>query len=146
MDVSALLLRDYHDLTRQELIARLRQVKLLQARVTHTHNNISPRVMQALGLAVLLLIATFSMTDSILFAGLVCLGTLVGVLRYSTLPMDWCSQFNIGIAQMELLRRSPLHQLTGGSNAMWEYTQYCLQKEIHIIHVALQQPSEPFTA
>ncbi|MBX9489502.1 hypothetical protein J8Z82_10035 [Yersinia enterocolitica] len=146
MDVSALLLRDYHDLTRQELIARLRQVKLLQARVTHTHDNISPRVMQALGLAVLLLIATFSMTDSILFAGLVCLGTLAGVLRYSTLPMDWCSQFNIGIAQMELLRRSPLHQLAGGSNAMWEYTQYCLQKEIHIIHVALQQPSEPFTA
>ncbi|WP_312025262.1 hypothetical protein [Yersinia enterocolitica] len=121
-------------------------MKLLQARVTHTHDNISPRVMQALGLAVLLLIATFSMTDSILFAGLVCLGTLAGVLRYSTLPMDWCSQFNIGIAQMELLRRSPLHQLAGGSNAMWEYTQYCLQKEIHIIHVALQQPSEPFTA
>lgn len=146
MDVSALLLRDYHDLTRQELIARLRQVKLLQARVMYTHDNLSPRVMQALGLAVLLLLTAFSLTHSIIFAGLVCLVTLAGVLRYSSLPMDWCSQLNIGIAQMELLRRSPLRQFTGGSNAMWEYTQYCLQKEIHLIHVALQQPSEPFTA
>ncbi|EKN3637359.1 MULTISPECIES: hypothetical protein [Yersinia] len=146
MDVSALLLRDYHDLTRQELIARLRQVKLLQARVTYTHDNLSPRVMQALGVAILLLLAVFSLTDSIIFAGLVCLVTLAGVLRYSKLPMDWCSQLNTGIAQMELLRGSPLRQFTGGSNTLWEYTQYCLEEEIHLIHVALQQPSEPFTA
>ncbi|HFF5025243.1 hypothetical protein [Yersinia ruckeri] len=121
-------------------------MKLLQARVTYTHDNLSPRVMQALGVAILLLLAVFSLTDSIIFAGLVCLVTLAGVLRYSKLPMDWCSQLNTGIAQMELLRGSPLRQFTGGSNTLWEYTQYCLEEEIHLIHVALQQPSEPFTA
>jgi hypothetical protein len=146
MDVSVLLLRDYDDLTCQELIARLKQVKLLQARVTYTHNNLPPRVMQAFGLAIAMLIAVFSLTDSILLAGLCCLITLAGVLRYSKLPMDWCSQLNTGIARIELLRRSPLRQFTDGSNALWEYTQHCIQEEIHLIYVALQKPSKPFTA
>lgn len=151
MDDPAQPLRDYHDLTRKELIARLRHVKVLYTQVSFTHENASPRVIQAFGLAALMLIVMLSLTDSILIAGLawpglVCLVTLLGVLRYSSLPMDWSSQLNTGITRMELLRSSQFHQFTCGPSTPWEYAQYGLQEEIHLIYVALQQPSEPFTA
>lgn len=146
MDDPAQPLRDYHDLTRKELIARLKHVKVLYTQVSFTHENPSPRVIQAFGLAVLMLIVMFSLTDSMLIAVLVCLVTLLGVLRYSSLPMDWRSQLNTGITRMKLLRCSPLHQFTCEPNAPWEYAQYCLQKEIHLIYVELQSQSEPFTA
>lgn len=146
MDDPAQPLRDYHDLTRKELIARLRHVKVLYTQVSFTHETASPRVIQAFGLAALMLIVMLSLTDSILIAGLVCLVTLLGVLRYSSLPMDWSSQLNTGITRMELLRSSPFHQFTCGPSTPWEYAQYCLHEETHLIYVALQQPSEPFTA
>nr|WP_228030180.1 hypothetical protein [Pectobacterium carotovorum]ALG88582.1 Hypothetical protein [Pectobacterium carotovorum] len=70
MDDPAQPLRDYHDLTRKELIARLRHVKVLYTQVSFTHENASPRVIQAFGLAALMLIVMLSLTDSILIAGL----------------------------------------------------------------------------
>ena len=103
MDVSALLLRDYHDLTRQELIARLRQVKLLQARVTYTHDNLSPRVMQALGVAITpscQWTGVHNSTPALLrwncCGALRCVSLLVGLIRCgNTRSTAWKKKFTL---------------------------------------------------
>ncbi|EDC5554567.1 hypothetical protein GAR96_22015 [Salmonella enterica] len=43
MDISSLLLRDFSDLTRPELIARAKHLDILRVRVAYTHDNFSPR-------------------------------------------------------------------------------------------------------
>lgn len=119
MDASLLLLRDFSDLTRPELIARLKRLKILQAH----------------------------MTIFLLVSGITGLITLVGVLRYSRLPMTWHAQLKDGISRFESLRSSPLRQMDeADAHYDWHYASYCLAAEIQLIYSALSQPDRPFSA
>ncbi|HDT5122392.1 TPA: hypothetical protein QHS71_002246 [Escherichia coli] len=147
MDISSLLLRDFSDLTRPELIARLRRLKILQARVEYTRDNFSPRQLKAFALAILLLIMAYALTDSLIFSSIPCLVTLIGVLRYSRLPMTWHTQLKDGISRFESLRSSPLRQMDeADAHYDWHYASYCLAAEIQLIYSALSQPARPFSA
>ncbi|MBF2750768.1 hypothetical protein ISN41_22080 [Enterobacter bugandensis] len=147
MDASLLLLRDFSDLTRPELIARLRHLKILQTQVEYTHDNFSPRQLRAFVLAVLMLLISYVLTDSILFSGVNCLITIIGVLHYSRLPMTWHTQLKDGISRLESLRSSPLRQMDeANAHYDWHYASYCLAAEIQLIYSALSQPARPFSA
>ncbi|MGG7779918.1 hypothetical protein PGN94_22295 [Klebsiella aerogenes] len=67
MDISSLLLRDFSDLTRPELITRVKHLEILQARVAYTHDNFSPRQQRSFALATLMLLMGYVLTDSIIF-------------------------------------------------------------------------------
>ncbi|WP_320705143.1 hypothetical protein, partial [Enterobacter asburiae] len=99
MDAFLLQVRDFSDLTRPELIARLRHLKILQAQVEYTHDNFSPRQLRAFVLAILMLLISYVLKDSILFSGVTCLITIIGVLHYSRLPMTWHTQLKDGISR-----------------------------------------------
>ncbi|POT29149.1 hypothetical protein [Citrobacter braakii] len=147
MNASLLLLRDFSDLTRPELIARLKHLKILQARVEYTHDNFSPRQLRAFTLATLMLFMGYVLTDSILFSGVTGLITLIGVLRYSRLPMTWHAQLKDAISRFESLRSSPLRQMNeADTHYDWHYASYCLAAEIQFINSALSQPARPFSA
>ena len=147
MDASILLLRDFSDLTRPELIARLRHLKILQAQVEYTHDNFSPRQLRAFVMAILMLLISYVLTDSILFSGVTCLITIIGVLHYSRLPMTWHTQLKDGISRLESLRSSPLRQMDeANAHYDWHYASYCLAAEIQLIYSALSQPARPFSA
>ncbi|EPR9734516.1 hypothetical protein ACU973_004214 [Enterobacter bugandensis] len=147
MDASLLQVRDFSDLTRPELIARLRHLKILQAQVEYTHDNFSPRQLRAFVMAILMLLISYVLTDSILFSGVTCLITIIGVLHYSRLPMTWHKQLKDGISQLESLRSSPLRQMDeSDAHYDWHYASYCLAAEIQLIYSALSQPARPFSA
>ncbi|ENN7017524.1 hypothetical protein ACAD17_003930 [Enterobacter ludwigii] len=147
MNASLFLLRDFSDLTRPELIARLKHLKILQARVEYTHDNFTPRQLRAFTLATLMLFMGYVLTDSILFSGVIGLITLIGVLRYSRLPMTWHAQLKDGISRFECLRSSPLRQMIeADAHYDWHYASYCLAAEIQFINSALSQPVRPFSA
>lgn len=147
VDISSLLLRDFSDLTRPELIARLRRLKILQARVEYTHDNFSPRQLRAFILGTLMLFMGYVLTDSILFSGVTGLITIIGVLHYSRLPMTWHAQLKDGISRFESLRSSPLRQMDeADAHYDWHYASYCLAAEIQLIYSALSQPARPFSA
>jgi hypothetical protein len=146
MDASLLLLRDFSDLTRPELIARAKHLDILRARVAYTHDNFSPRQLRAFSLATLMLFMSYVLTDSILFSGVAGLITLIGVLRYSRLPMTWHTQLKDGISRIESLRSSPLRQMDENAHYDWHYASYCLAAEIQLIYSALSQPARPFSA
>lgn len=147
MDISSLLLRDFSDLTRPELIARAKHLDILRARVAYTHDNFSPRQLRAFALATLMLFMGYALTNSIFFSGVAGLITLIGVLRYSRLPMTWHTQLKDGIFRLESLRSSPLRQMDeAGAHNDWPYAAYCLAAEIQLIHSALSQPARPFSA
>lgn len=147
-DISSLLLRDFSDLTRPELIARAKHLDILRARVAYTHDNFSPRQLRAFTLATLMLFAGYVLTGSIIFGAITSLITLIGVLRYSRLPMTWHAQLKDGISRLECLSSSPLRQIAGepGSGYDWQYASYCLAVEMQHIHAALSQPARPFSA
>ncbi|MDW3573191.1 hypothetical protein N4235_20130 [Enterobacter asburiae] len=147
MDAFLLQVRDFSDLTRPELIARLRHLKILQAQVEYTHDNFSPRQLRAFVLAILMLLISYVLTDSILFSGVTCLITIIGVLHYSRLPMTWDTQLKDGISRLESLRSSPLRQMDeANAHYDWHYASYCLAAEIQLIYSALSQPARPFSA
>lgn len=147
-DVSSLPLRDFSDLTRAELTARAKHLDILRARVAYTHDNFSPRQLRAFALAALMLFMGYMLTDSILSGAITSLITLIGVLRYSRLPMTWHAQLKDGVSRLECLRRSPLRQIAGEPDACydWHDASYCLDEEIQRIHTALSQPARPFRA
>lgn len=147
MDAFLLQVRDFSDLTRPELIARLRHLKILQAQVEYTHDNFSPRQLRAFVMAILMLLISYVLTDSILFSGVTCLITIIGVLHYSRLPMTWHTQLKDGISRLESLRSSPLRQMDeANAHYDWHYASYCLAAEIQLIYSALSQPARPFSA
>ncbi|WP_320712112.1 hypothetical protein [Enterobacter asburiae] len=147
MDAFLLQVRDFSDLTRPELIARLRHLKILQAQVEYTHDNFSPRQLRAFVLAILMLLISYVLKDSILFSGVTCLITIIGVLHYSRLPMTWHTQLKDGISRLESLRSSPLRQMDeANAHYDWHYASYCLAAEIQLIYSALSQPARPFSA
>lgn len=147
VDISSLLLRDFSDLSRPELIARLRRLKILQARVEYTHDNFSPRQLRAFILGTLMLFMGYVLTDSILFSGVTGLITIIGVLHYSRHPMTWHAQLKDGISRFESLRSSPLRQMDeADAHYDWHYASYCLAAEIQLIYLALSQPARPFSA
>jgi len=147
MDAFLLQVRDFSDLTRTELIARLRHLKILQAQVEYTHDNFSPRQLRAFVLAILMLLISYVLTDSILFSGVTCLITIIGVLHYSRLRMTWHTQLKDGISRLESLRSSPLRQMDeANAHYDWHYASYCLAAEIQLIYSALSQPARPFSA
>ncbi|WP_320744661.1 hypothetical protein [Enterobacter sp. 276E10] len=147
MDAFLLQVRDFSDLTRPELIARLRHLKSLQAQVEYTHDNFSPRQLRAFVLAILMLLISYVLTDSILFSGVTCLITIIGVLHYSRLPITWHTQLKDGISRLESLRSSPLRQMDeANAHYDWHYASYCLAAEIQLIYSALSQPARPFSA
>lgn len=147
MDAFLLQVRDFSDLTRPELIARLRHLKILQTQVEYTHDNFSPRQLRAFVLAILMLLISYVLTDSILFSGVTCLITIIVVLHYSRLPMTWHTQLKDGISRLESLRSSPLRQMDeANAHYDWHYASYCLAAEIQLIYSALSQPARPFSA
>ena len=146
MDISSLLLRNFSDLTRPELIARLRDVDILRAKVVHTHENISPRKIQSFAIAIVVLIAGYVLTDYLFLAGVAALGAQIIVLRYSTLPLNWQMQLKNEITKLEPLLHSPLRQWGGSSDASWEFALFSLEKEIDLIHSAISQPFQLFNA
>lgn len=148
MDVPSLLLRDFSDLTRPELVARAKHLEILLARVAYTHDNLSPRQLRAFVLAILTLILTCILTDTILFSGITGLITLIGVLRYSRLPMTWHAQLQEGLSRLECLRSSPLrHMICEPTTAPdWYDASSCLEAEIKLVHVAISQAASPFIA
>ena len=148
MNISSLLLRDFSDLTRTELIARAKHLHILRARVAYTHDNFSPRQLRAFSLGTLMLFMGYMLTDSILFSGVIGLITLCGILHYSRLPMTWHAQLKDGVSRLECLRSSPLRQIADEPdvNYDWHYTFYCLNAEIHLIRSALSCPALPFKA
>lgn len=148
MDISSLLLRDFSDLTGPELIAREKYLEILLVKVEHTHDTYPPRLLRAYTLAILMLVMGYVLTDSILFSGVVGLITLIGVLRYSRLPMTWHAQLKDGISRLESLRSSPLRQIADEPDTHydWHYASYCLAAEIKLIRAALSQPARPFRA
>ncbi|EAM3125670.1 hypothetical protein AV551_19555 [Salmonella enterica] len=146
MDISSLLLRDFSDLTRPELIARLRDVDILRAKVVHTHESLSPRKIQSFAIAIVVLIAGYALTDYLLLASVVALGAQIIVLRYSTQPLNWSMQLKIEITKLEPLLHSPLRQWGISSDTSWEFALFSLEKEIDLIHSSLSQPVSPFRA
>ncbi|EJF5505621.1 hypothetical protein M8X74_004465 [Salmonella enterica] len=146
MDVTALLLRDFSDLTRPELIKRRKSVEILQARVLHTHEHISPRKQQSFVIAIAVLIVGYALTHFLLLAGVAALGAQIIVLRYSTLPLNWQTQLAGEIQKLEPLRHSPLRQWDSDTDFSWEYAQHCLNKEITLIHISLGSAPAPFDA
>lgn len=147
MDASLLFLRDFRDLTRQELIIRAKHLNILRAQVAYTHDNFSPRQLRAFVLATLMLFISYVLTDYILFSGVACLITIIGVLHYSRLPMTWHTQLKDGISRLESLRSSPLRQMDEADAYYdWHYASYCLAAEILLINSALSQPARPFSA
>lgn len=142
-----LLLRDFSDLTRPELIARAKRLDILRARVAYTHDNFSPRQLRAFVLATLMLLMSYVLTESILFSSVASLITIIGVLHYSRLPMTWHTQLKDGISLLESLRSSPLRQMDEANAYFdWHYASYCLAAEIQLIYSALSQPARPFSA
>lgn len=146
MDVSSLLLRDFSDLTRPELIARMKHLEILRARVAYTHENVSPRKIQSFAIAIVVLIAGYALTDYLLLAGVAALGAQIIVLRYSTLPLNWRMQLKNEITKLEPLLHSPLRQWVSSSDTSWEVALFSLEKEIDLIHTALSQAVRPFKA
>lgn len=146
MDISSLLLRDFSDLTRPELIARLRDVDILRAKVVHTHESLSPRKIQSFAVAIVVLIAGYALTDYLLLTAVVALGTQIIVLRYSTLPLNWRMQLKNEITKLEPLLHTPLRQWASSSDISWAFALFSLEKEIDLIHSALSQPVSPFRA
>lgn len=146
-DMSSLLsLRDFSDLTRAELTARAKHLDILRARVAYTHDNFSPRQLRAFALAALMLFMGYVLTDSIIFGAITSLITLIGVLRYSRLPMTWHAQLKDGVSRLECLRSSPLRTLVSEPDAGtdWLYVSCCLVEEMQLIYSALSQPPDPF--
>ncbi|EBG7356804.1 hypothetical protein LJ828_004309 [Salmonella enterica] len=146
MDISSLLLRDFDDLTRPELIKRRKSVEILRAKVLHTHEHISPRKQLSFVIAIAVLIVGYALTHFLLLAGVAALGAQIIVLRYSTLPLNWHMQLAGEIQKLEPLRHSPLRQWGGDTDFSWEYAQHCLNKEIDFIYAALSKPAQPFIA
>lgn len=146
MDAYSLFFRDFSDLTRRELIVRLKDVDILRAKVVHTHENLSPRKVQSFAIAIVVLIAGYTLTDSLLLAGVTALGAQIIVLRYSTLPLNWRMQLKNEITKLEPLLHSPLRQWASISDTSWEVALFSLEKEIALIHNALLQPVSPFRA
>lgn len=146
MDVTSLLLRDFSDLTWPELIKRRKSVEILRANVLHTHEHISPRKQQSLVIAIAVLIVGYALTHFLLLAGVAALGTHIIVLRYSTLPLNWQTQLAGKIQKLEPLRHSPLRQWGSDTDFSWEYAQFCLDKEITLIHISLESAPTPFDA
>lgn len=146
MDVTALPLRDFSDLTRPELIKRRKSVEILQARVLHTHEHISPRKQLSFVIAIAVLIVGYALTHFLLLSGVAALGAQIIVLRYSTLPLNWHMQLAGEIQKLEPLRHSPLRQWDCDTDFSWEYAQYCLNKEITLIHISLGSAPGPFYA
>lgn len=146
MDISSLLLRDFSDLTRPELITRLRDVDILRAKVVHTHENLSPRKIQSFAIAIVVLIAGYALTDYLILASVAALGAQIIVLRYSTLPLNWRMQLKNETTKLEPLLHSPLRQWVSSSDRSWEVALFSLDKEIDLIHSALLHPSSPFRA
>lgn len=146
MDISSLLLRDFSDLTRPELVTRRKDVEILRAKVLHTHAHISPRKQQSVVIAIAVLILGYALTHFLLLAGVAALGAQIIVLRYSTLPLNWHMQLAGEIKKLEPLRQSPLRQWDCTSDFSWEYAQYCLNKEITLINISLGSAPAPFNA
>lgn len=146
MDMSSLLLRDFSDLTRPELIARRKKVEILRVNVLHTREHISPRKQLSFVVAIAVLIVGYALTHFLLLAGVAALGAQIIVLRYSTLPLNWHMQLAGEIQKLEPLRQSPLRQWGCSSDSSWEYAQYCLDKEITLIHLSLGSAPAPFDA
>ncbi|ECH9933569.1 hypothetical protein LLH15_004255 [Salmonella enterica] len=146
MDVTSLLLRDFSDLTWPELIKRRKSVEILRANVLHTHEHISPRKQQSLVIAIAVLIVGYALTHFLLLAGVAALGAHIIVLRYSTLPLNWQTQLAGKIQKLEPLRHSPLRQWGSDTDFSWEYAQFCLDKEITLIHISLESAPTPFDA
>ena len=69
MDMSSLLLRDFSDLTRPELIARRKKVEVLRVNVLHTREHISPRKQLSFVVAIAVLIVGYALTHFLLLAG-----------------------------------------------------------------------------
>ena len=82
----------------------------------------------------------------LLLTGVAALGAQIIVLRYSTLPLNWHMQLAGEIQKLEPLRQSPLRQWGCTSDSSWEYAQYCLDKEITLIHLSLGSAPAPFDA
>ncbi|TQN75875.1 UNVERIFIED_ORG: hypothetical protein FHU00_4922 [Citrobacter freundii] len=146
MDVTSLLLRDFSDLTRPELITRRKNVEILRANVLHTHEHISLRKQQSFVIAIAVLIVGYALTHFLLLAGVAALGAQIIVLRYSTLPLNWHMQLAGEIQKLEPLRHSPLRQWGCDTAFSWEYAQHCLNKEITLIHNSLGSAPAPFDA
>ena len=146
-DIPAVLLREYRDLTRQELLVRLRIVARLHKKVIYARKHCeSPRASQALCVAAAVLIAAYAYTNMLLSAGVAAIVAHACVLRYSTRPQDWRGVLRAGLAQAEPLRQSPLRALVCDPAAPWEYAQFCLQQEVYLIRTALAHAPEPFCA
>lgn len=146
MDMSSLLLRDFSDLTRPELIARRKAVEILRAKVTYTRKHNGPRKTQSLVVAIAVLIVGYGLTHFLLLAGVAAVVAQIIVLRYSTLPLNWQTQLAGEIQKLEPLRQSPLRQWGCDSDSSWEYAQHCLNKEITLIHISLGSAPAPFDA
>lgn len=146
MDMSSLLLRDFSDLTRPELIARRKKVEILRARILHTHEHISPRKQQSFVIAIVVQIVGYALTHFLLLTGVAALGAQIIVLRYSTLPLNWQTQLSDEVKNLEPLLQSPLRQWITENYHSWETAQSLLDKEIEFIFTALSQPALPFTA
>ena len=101
----------------------------------------------AFAMATLMLTVAFALTDALFFRGFTCLSTLIGVLRYSRLPMTWHAQLKDGISRLECLRSSPLRHIAyvPDTHYDWHYAPYCLAAEIQLIHAALSQPAKSFS-
>jgi len=148
MDASLLPVRDFSELTRKELIGRLKRLKHLQAQVEYTHDNFSPRQVRASGLAMLMLAAVWMLTASVNWCAISGVITLGWVMRYSRLPLTWHAQLQEGISRLECLRSSPLRHMFVEQDAGtdWHYASYCLAAEIELIHFSLSQKASPFSA
>lgn len=146
MDASLLPVRDFSDLTRTELITRLKRLKLLQAQVEYTRGNLSPRELKSACLAMLMLFAVWILTASFTCSAISGAITLAWVMRYSRLPRTWHAQLQEGISRLECLRSSPLRHMYVEQDAGtdWHYASYCLAAEIERIQFALSEPARPF--
>lgn len=145
-EISSIPLRDFSDLTLQELIARRKKVEILRAEVTHTHEHISPRKQLSFVIAIAVLTGGYALTHFLLLAGVAALGAQIIVLRYSTLPLNWYMQLAGEIQKLEPLRQSPLRQWGSTPHFSWEYAQHCLNKEITLINISLDSAPAPFDA
>ncbi|EBR9087167.1 hypothetical protein DO984_19260 [Salmonella enterica subsp. enterica serovar Oranienburg] len=138
-------MRDYSQLSTQELTVRLEGVQDIHKKVTFAARDGSPRSLQGMSLAALFMSGVWILSDNLLLSGATCLLVYGVVMRYSRAHADWQELLDRLLSRLEPLQSSPLRWLRT-DRVSWSYAERRLQQEMALILSALRHPSDCLNA
>ncbi|EBG6962241.1 hypothetical protein OWF29_003946 [Salmonella enterica subsp. enterica serovar Bredeney] len=138
-------MRDYSQLSTQELTVRLERVQDIHKKVTFAARDGSPRSLQGMSLAALFMSGVWILSDNLLLSGATCLLVYGVVMLYSRAPADWQELLDRLLSRLEPLQSSPLRWLRT-DRVSWSYAERRLQQEMALILSALRHPSDCLNA